>query len=234
MKIIKGTELNRTINSLTTYGFNGTGKTKFIETLPHDKGKVLLIDINENGANSLSKESMNWIDIAYLTSVAELEEIFELVESGTYQSVAIDTMTQIGNLFSKEKGSNLNFDELKEMKLIMNTLFREIKNNKSINSLFLFQEREIIEALDDDKTRKLSDLAFYGSFRDDARAESDFVLQHKIVTVKDKEGNSVNKFVMNGVIEPTTAVKVRVANYKPFMIANPTWEKVTKKLEELS
>lgn len=95
MKIVKSTDPQAKPSVvMMVYGHGGVGKTTFASTAP----KALLVDC-ENGAKYFGLRGIK-VDVARVAQWQDLEGIFEIAKSGTYDTIIIDP---IGELMEKLK-----------------------------------------------------------------------------------------------------------------------------------
>jgi energy-coupling factor transporter ATP-binding protein EcfA2 len=95
-RIKKASELE-SHKRILIYGRSGAGKTRLASSAP----KVLLIDVNEKGTDSVRRDLDP--DVASVTHWQEINDIFWYLQEGNhdYESVAIDGATAMQNLCMK-------------------------------------------------------------------------------------------------------------------------------------
>ena len=88
---IKSTKASAATNiNFIVYGLSGAGKTTLINTLP----KPIIIS-SESGLLSLSQFDIPYIEIK---TMADLKEAYKYVASSEYESVAIDSISEIAEV----------------------------------------------------------------------------------------------------------------------------------------
>lgn len=95
------------------YGSSGVGKTSLLNTL----SDVLLISF-ENG--ELAVKGHKTLDVVKPKSLAELRQVFEMIQSGKWKNVAIDSLTELGEMIVAELKRDPEYSSMKDgMKLWM-------------------------------------------------------------------------------------------------------------------
>lgn len=95
--------------SVLLYGLSGSGKTTLASTWPLP---MLYLNINDDGMDSI--RDVEGIEVVDITSTDQLRELLlwchEKAQKGKlkYKSLAVDTMTQLQQMFVNEMGINAN------------------------------------------------------------------------------------------------------------------------------
>jgi hypothetical protein len=87
--------------SMVTYGRSGTGKTTVSSTFPKP---ILLLDIKEEGTDSIADYSDDEIKVLPVESWDDIEQAYWYLESGNhpFKTVVIDTVTQMQDVCMKD------------------------------------------------------------------------------------------------------------------------------------
>lgn len=88
--------------SMILYGRSGTGKTTIASTFPKP---ILILDIKEEGTDSIADYSDDEIKVLPVESWDDIEQMYWYLESGKhpFKSVVIDTVTQMQELCLKDQ-----------------------------------------------------------------------------------------------------------------------------------
>lgn len=131
-----------TILNMIVYGSSGAGKTTFASTAA-DLGRVLYVD-SEAGAQYIDGKRAENIDMLELKNIEELEEIFKEENIEGYQTIVLDSITEImKKMVDYVKGSKETATLQDWGKIItkMETFFRRIRDLEK-NTILVALETE--------------------------------------------------------------------------------------------
>lgn len=85
----------------TVYGRSGTGKTTFFSTFPRRR---LLLDVADRGTDSVA--DVPYLDVLTIDSWQKFEDVYQWLKEnpGKYESICVDTVTQLQDLAIREEG----------------------------------------------------------------------------------------------------------------------------------
>lgn len=139
-------------NLWVCWGKSGTGKTKFISTLPKP---LLYVRIGDDGSNTISNvEGIKAISAESLEQLKEIGE--ELKKDKTYKSVAVDTFSMITNVWidknitqKKKKMTQQAWGELKVETEELIKVFHEVAKTHIV-ALTCHESNDTIEGMEDE------------------------------------------------------------------------------------
>lgn len=136
------------------YGRNGTGKTSFIGTAPKP---LLVLDVKENGTNSIRKSKESFI--VNIETWPDIEEAYWYLKDnpGKYKTVAIDCLTPLQDLAVAQVTGGKNttmtqrgWGEASSLLKVWLVLFRDLPMNvifTAYDRVFNVDENEQVESL---------------------------------------------------------------------------------------
>lgn len=139
-------------NLWVPWGKSGTGKTKFVSTLPKP---MLYVRIGDDGSNTIA--NVEGIQAIHAESLEQLKEIGkELLKDKKYKSVAVDTFSMITNVWidqnivqKKKKMTQQSWGDLKVETEELIKIFHEVARTHIV-ALTCHESNDTIEGMEDE------------------------------------------------------------------------------------
>lgn len=139
-------------NLWVPWGKSGTGKTKFVSTLPKP---MLYIRIGDDGSNTIA--NVEGIKAIHAKSLEQLKEIGkELLKDRKFKSVAVDTFSMITNVWidqnivqKKKKMTQQSWGDLKVETEELIKIFHEVAMTHIV-ALTCHESNDTIEGMEDE------------------------------------------------------------------------------------
>lgn len=139
-------------NLWVPWGKSGTGKTKFVATLPKP---MLYVRIGDDGSNTIA--NVEGIQAIHAESLEQLKEIGkELLKDKKYKSVAVDTFSMITNVWidqnivqKKKKMTQQAWGDLKVETEELIKIFHEVARTHIV-ALTCHESNDTIEGMEDE------------------------------------------------------------------------------------
>lgn len=234
------------------YGRSGTGKTVFASTLAerYQKAgmgaKVLLIDCNEEGEDSISNMG-DIVDVIMVSTWEEFEAVYRYLESGEhpYGGAIVDTGTQLQDIAmvnARKVGQAKDMMTRRSWGVLSTTLAPRLLDfrNLPIDLIILAQDRRDQNDADVEDEDDLLPEFGPGFMPSVAKVVSAMVkvigqtyVTEKEITKGKKKGKLEPQFRMRLGPHPLYLTKIRVpkGNNVPRSIPNPTVEKIQEYME---
>lgn len=238
-KKLENEEIN--FKRINVFGNNGTGKTSFAATMP---GNILLINVNEDGMNSIPQSLRSKIISVDVRSTEDFINLIKIFQSGELEkhaqckidSIVIDTVTQLQEIFILEaetiyKQQYLTAKGTFNAGEMWGTLARYVKlllmaiKSADLNLLSIFQEKQFV----DNNTVVEIGLKAATNIRSLFADDSDVIVQLQLENFN-INGENVVKHVANLEKHPLKPIKVRTSDEtwetKNKIIVDPTYDKL--------
>jgi len=231
--------------SIAVYGRSGTGKTTFAGTTPKP---LLILDVNDRGTISVKGQPETYV--LPIEKWEDFEEAYWYLKSGNhnFQSVAIDTLTQLQDLAIRQVVGDESSDTIISRRAwgtvsaLMKTWILNFRD-LPLNKIFICQDRLTTSDEENDTDPEMIapevGPALSPSVARTLNAAVDVIgqtfIRERLTTVKTKSGGEKSKVVVEYCMRigphARYLTKIRRENpgtKLPPVVVGPTFDKITK------